>query len=177
MTDPRVLRNRAALRTALLEALADTPFEKISIRALAASAEISYTTFFRHYDGKEALLGELAVEEVRQLHALTIPVYRDAEPLEACEAVFRHVESRKSIWAALIAGAPGFTRDEMLRQGHASTTRLKRSRLPDNLGVILGVSALIEILGWWIKSGHDASEGARIYYDVAVHPITAFLPR
>ena len=42
-------------------------YDQISIRDIAAKAEIAYTTFFRHYQSKEALLTDLADDEAVRL--------------------------------------------------------------------------------------------------------------
>ena len=60
VTDPRVLRSRAGLSQALLELLESTPLEQITIRDIAATAGVGFTTYYRHYPSKEALLQDLA---------------------------------------------------------------------------------------------------------------------
>src|SRR5579862_7891065 len=65
--DPRTVRTREALRDALLRLLEHESLEQITIREIAANANISYVTFFRHYPTKEALLRDIAKEQVRRL--------------------------------------------------------------------------------------------------------------
>jgi AcrR family transcriptional regulator len=43
------------------------PLEQISIRDIAADSHVGYTTFFRHYPTKEALLEDLARDEMERL--------------------------------------------------------------------------------------------------------------
>ena len=71
--DLRAQKSRAALRSAMLSMLETVPFEQITVRDIAREAEKHYATFFRHYPTKEALLEDLAREEMDQLMALTLP--------------------------------------------------------------------------------------------------------
>ena len=71
--DPRTVRTREALRNALLRLLERKPLEQITIREIVAQAKISYVTFFRHHPTKEALLHDIAAEQVRGLTELMLP--------------------------------------------------------------------------------------------------------
>lgn len=151
MTDPRVLRSRAGLGQALLELLETTPLEQITIRDIAASAGVGYTTYYRHYASKEALLQDLAAEEVRRLSALTIPVYDAADPHAACLALCTYVDQRRVVWSALLTGALGFVREEMLRQGREAAAARPHSWLPGDLGIVLSATVIVELLAWWLR--------------------------
>jgi AcrR family transcriptional regulator len=150
-TDARVLRSRAGLRQALLELLELRPLEQITIRDIAANAGVGYTTYFRHYGSKEALLQELAEEEVRKLSDLTVPVYDAADAHAACVALCAYVDQRRRLWSALLTGAYGFVREAMLVHGRASAADRPHRWLPKDLGVVLGVAVIVELLAWWLR--------------------------
>jgi len=150
MTDPRVLRNREALRQALLHLLECKSFDEITIRDIVAEAGIGYTTYFRHYPNKEALLGDMAIREVRQLHEMTLPVYRARDSRAACLAVCKYVDQHRSVWSALLSGATEYVRMEMLRLGRediAAPAVRARGWLPQDLGLVLSVAVMVELLG------------------------------
>ena len=151
MTDPRVLRSKAGLSQALLMLLEKTPLEQITIRDIAAAAGVGYTTYFRHYASKEALLQDLAAEEVRRLSDLTIPVYDQVDPRAACLALFTYVDERRALWSALLTGAFGFVREEMLRQGRKAAADREPGWLPGDLGVVLSATVIVELLAWWLR--------------------------
>ncbi|MGO3147532.1 MAG: TetR/AcrR family transcriptional regulator [Leucobacter sp.] len=50
MTDARILRTRAALRTAVIELASQKPIGEISVSELAAHAKINRVTFYKHYE-------------------------------------------------------------------------------------------------------------------------------
>lgn len=58
---------RAELLEQAIEQLRDTPFEQLSLRAVARALGVSQTAPYRHFSDKEALLGALAAQGYRKL--------------------------------------------------------------------------------------------------------------
>lgn len=53
------------IKDALLELLAHTPYEKVTVSALCRQAEITRATFYLHYDNTESVLSELLDDALR----------------------------------------------------------------------------------------------------------------
>ncbi len=150
----RLTRSRPALRQALLGLLEKEPFEQITVRAIAAHAKIGYATFFRHYPDKEALLHDLASDEIRRLLTMTLPIFYTVDTHAATSALCAYVWEHRVIWKVLLGGgASAVLKEAYLTQALilVEESRESRSWLPHELGVTFAVSALIEILGWWLK--------------------------
>lgn len=64
-TDRRTLMTKQMIKDALLELLAHTPYEKITVTALCRQAEITRATFYLHYDNTENVLSELLDDALR----------------------------------------------------------------------------------------------------------------
>lgn len=158
--DPRAVRSRAALRTAMLTLLATRALEQITIRDIVAEAGIGYTTFFRHYPTREALLEDIAVEQIRTLFRLSLPVM-DAENLRAgAIALLSYVQEQRALWSTLLlGGAAAFVREEFLRQARvvANVRGQSENLLPPDLGAILIVSGVLELIIWWLRQPEPAS--------------------
>lgn len=79
------------LRRALLEAAAKaSDIENISLRELAAGLGVSAAAVYRHFDGREALLVELAIGGIAQLTQRFASVFDiHTPPADAAEAVDR----------------------------------------------------------------------------------------
>lgn len=60
--DRRVTYTKNAIKDALLDALRHKPFEKLSISAVCADAQITRTTFYTHYENLNQVLDELICE-------------------------------------------------------------------------------------------------------------------
>jgi AcrR family transcriptional regulator len=179
-TDARMLRTREALRRALLDLLERQPLEQITIRDIAAEAGIGYATFFRHHASKEELLNEIAAEEIGRLMELTMPLLDVSNTRVSCLALCRHVGEHRAAWTALLAGGGSATlRAEFIRLAATGASRVRNAGwLPVELGAVYGVTATIEILGWWLRrpvGEYSAEQIAEILDRLVVAPAVGTL--
>lgn len=153
--DPRMKRTRAALCSAMLTLLEEKAFEEISIRDITERAQIGYATFFRNYESTRAVLRDLIEDQIRQVIELTVPAIERTGGRAAALALCTFVDEHRSLWSALLTGgAAGIVREEFTRQGaQVRTTPARRAWLPVELANIFAVSAIVEILTWWLQRG------------------------
>jgi AcrR family transcriptional regulator len=153
-SDARQVRSRSALTGALLELLEEKPFDQLTIREISQRAGTGYATFFRHYATKEALLSDVASEEIADLLARTIPVLHDSNSAESTLALCRHVGEHRNLWVALLTGgAASILREEFIRQARELPREFveAKSWLPADLGVVYGAGGTIDLLAWWLS--------------------------
>ena len=157
--DARAVKSGAALRAALLNLLETKPLDQITVREIAAEAGIHYATFFRHHQTREALLDEIATEQIEALVALTLPVLDSANSLAAFTALCRHVDDHRALWTALLTGGAGGTMRGTLL-GIARDLAPARAPsdhwLPTDLATICAVSLIVETLAWWLAQPSGA---------------------
>ena len=154
LSDPRAVRSRQALHDALLALLEAKPLEQITIRDIVAQAGIGYTTYFRHYPTKEALLDDVAAEQISSLINLSMQVMDTHDLRAGSMALFTYVKAQRPLWITLLNGGAAATiRDEFLRQAReiAGARAPSESWLPTDVGFILIVSGTIELLSWWLR--------------------------
>jgi AcrR family transcriptional regulator len=154
LSDARARRSREALRAALLGLLEKAPLEQITIRDICAVSAVGYTTYFRHYPSKDALLDDLAAEEIGRLVDLSLPVRDSVDSRAAWLAVCAYVHERRTLWSALLTGgAAGAVREEFIRLAReVAKTRLEPAAwLPAELAILLSISTMLEILAWWLR--------------------------
>lgn len=152
--DARTARSRAALCATLVSLLEQKPFEQVTIREITAKAKIGYATFFRHYPSKEALLNDLASDQIRALTGMTLPMLQSVGPRDASRVLCAYVWEHRKIWAALLTGgAAGTLKQEFIRQMRqlAASQGHFESWLPGDLRVAFSVAASLEILAWWLE--------------------------
>ncbi len=152
--DARIMRTRGALHAALLTLLEQKPLDQITIREIAAQADIGYATFFRHHPSKDALLEDVAAEQIHELVARTLPLFDAADTRVTCTALCSYVMANRTLWSALLTGgAASAMREEFIRVSRqvAEDRRDTVNWLPVDLGVIHSSSAIIEILAWWLR--------------------------
>jgi AcrR family transcriptional regulator len=148
-------RTRAALCAAMLSLLEEKAFDEISIRDITERAQIGYATFFRNYESIRAVLRDLIEDQIRQVIELTVPAIERTKGHAAALALCTFVDEHRKLWTALLTGgAAGIVREEFTRQGsQVRTTLTRRDWLPVELANIFAVSAIVEILTWWLQRG------------------------
>ncbi len=151
--DPRIQRSQNALRQALLELLDELPIEHITITEIARRAGIGYATFFRHYQTKDDLLGQVAAHEISDLLALSVPVLMQANSFESCRAICSYVDHHRALWRALLTGgAGGMVRAEFLRQAlNLIPSGLREGHpVPIEVSTLFSSAGTLEVLAWWL---------------------------
>lgn len=172
----RTARTRAALCGALLQLLQEKPFEQIITREITTTAKVGYATFFRHYNGKDELLHDLASDEIRRLLGMTLPIFYAVDSKAATHAMCAYVWEHRELWRALLTGgAASILKEEYLRQALAVPQDYPslEMQLPADLAVTVSVSALIEVHTWWLKQGNPPSLKtiSDLTYRLAILPV------
>jgi AcrR family transcriptional regulator len=170
LTDPRAVKSGHALRAALLALLERKPLEQITVREITAQAGVHYATFFRHHPTKEALLDDVAADQIDQLVALSLPVLDAVDGYASFLTLCRYVDEHRKLWTALLTGgAAGAMKTELLRVSKevANERGPKEGWMPVELAVICTVSLIVEILSWWLAQPAETlspAEAARILH-------------
>jgi len=172
----RVTKTRSALNAALLFLLKEKSFEQISVKEVAARANVSYRTFFRHYPDKETLLHNLIAQELQELLAMTLPILDSVDSRASIQALCAYVWKHRKLWEALLTGgASTILKEEYLSQALkvAKEKSDPHSWVPEDLAVLFTVTASIDILTWWLKQPEPISidEVAKYLNGLAIEPV------
>lgn len=154
--DARIVKSRRALHAALLDLVAKTPFEDVTVASIATRAGVGYATFFRHYPTREALLAEIADSLIRELLVLVTPLLLARDTGAAALALTRFVDARRPLCRALLVGAGAAVRREITARAVAASESAETAMphwLPRELGIVHGVDSTLTILRWWLE--HD----------------------
>lgn len=157
--DLRAIRSGDALREAMLGVLLEKSFDQITIRDICAAAGVHYATFFRHFQTKEALLDDIAKDQIRHLNALTLAIRNADDYLAGFNALCQYVAEHRTLWSTLLNGGAGSAmREEWLRQSQrvAAKEEPVNSWLPSELGSICAATMIAETLAWWVAQPEDA---------------------
>jgi AcrR family transcriptional regulator len=160
MRDARIVKTDQALRSALLALLERKPLEQISIRDIAAEADVHYATFFRHHPTKEALLDHVAADEINRLVGLTLQINDTVDTHAGFVALCTYVSEHREVWTALLTGgAAGAMRDELLRVSRALAVERapKDSWIPVELATSCTVLLIVETITWWLQQAEPPS--------------------
>lgn len=161
-----------------MKLLEQKPFDQITIRDIVATAGLGYATFFRHHPTKEALLHEVAAEQVHRLSKLMLPALEASDTPTACMALCSYVDEHRKLWSTLLTGgAAAILREELLK----SSAEIAAGRsdpegwLPTDLAVAFNVSGTIELLTWWLRQERPvpAERVAQIQERIVINPVVA----
>ncbi|WP_395397825.1 TetR/AcrR family transcriptional regulator [Novosphingobium sp. BL-8A] len=158
--DRRMRKTRRAIREALQTLLQNGAIEQITIKDIAAEADIGYTTFFRHFPSKEAALADLADTEAAELIDFSFPLLSSQDSRASCIALCRHVDEKRRVWSALLtSGAAGIVRDALAAHTleRAGDWPAARAWLPEGAGTTLVIGLTVEVLTWWLSSARQLS--------------------
>ena len=157
--DARQVRTRNALRAAVLDLIGEKPFVAVTVGEIAEKAGIGYATFFRHYRDKDALLADAAEGLIGEMLLSLAPLALMTETRSAALTLCRSIENRRALYVALLVGGAGnAVREQILarsiRQVDLSQTA-RVSWLPDSLGPLHMVTAVLTIVCWWLEQGSN----------------------
>jgi AcrR family transcriptional regulator len=103
--DPRVRRTRRILRDALVTLILEKDYASISIKEITDRADVAYITFFRHYNGIDALLMEVLDEGLTELlhHIGTLAGKTEGSAIEAeGRLIFEFIKQKSDLLRILL---------------------------------------------------------------------------
>lgn len=137
----------------MLALLIREPFDQITIRDVCAEAGVHYATFFRHYPSKDALLDDIARDQITHLNHLTLAIRAADDYRAGFRALCAYVDEHRALWSTLLNGGAGAAmREEWVRQSRlvAASEDPVHSWLPVELGTICAATLIAETLAWWL---------------------------
>lgn len=161
--DRRVRKTRTAIRSALVELLQRDGIESFTIKDIAERADIGYTTFFRHFDSKEAALADLADSAATELLSASLPLLTTADSRESCLALCRQIQSNRQVWQALLTGgAATYVRASLAGKTLERSQQWPTSQpwIPTDTGTYFATGMVVETLTWWLTHASELSPEA-----------------
>ena len=179
--DRRVRRTRRLLAQALIALVLEKGYEEVTIRDVTGRADIGYATFFRHYESKDALLGDVLEVVLADLLRLLKPRQDDEPPAAVGEALFRYVGENAEICRVLLGdGASTALVRRMVEIGTrdmlCQNEPLERDGLvPAEIAAHHLVVSSIALIRWWLEHEmpYPPERMGEIYHDLIEHPTQA----
>ena len=175
--DRRVSRTQRTLKEALIDLALDSGYDEVTIKDITRRANVGYSTFFRHYKSKDALLLQVVKTAYEDLKALlskestryteAVALYRYASEYPQLIVLVarlpRHHEALEYIWRDCARFIVDWYR------------RRNNSFIPTNVVVNHLISSAVELLRWFVESSHGQSpeEMAAIHIELIVNATEA----
>nr|WP_296065596.1 TetR/AcrR family transcriptional regulator [uncultured Actinoplanes sp.] len=175
-SDRRVRRTRRALQSALIELVVERGLDRITVQDVIDRADVGRTTFYAHFRDKEALFAscfdDLRAELETELAAMDhTTAARD--PSRPIGVIFEHAYRNQRVYRAVGVAhlhrmVVGALRDHLNEQ---------KTRLPVDVVAEYHASALVGLLGWWVRAGfpYGPAEMSRMCREMTAPGVMASL--
>lgn len=164
MVDRRVQKTLLALHRSLITLILRKGYDAVTIKDIIEEANVGRSTFYAHYEGKEALLeGGLAdlrkLLTARQKVLLADPVTVRARPFSFSLALFEHAHDYHDVYRAMVGRRGGAVVIGRLRELLSELVRRELmlspvqgviADIPSSAVVQHVVGALLSVLTWWV---------------------------
>ena len=165
--DLRQRRTRRHLVNALLELLEEKSFREISVVDVCERAMVHRTTFYAHFEDKQALLRHALTAAARELETLP-PGREDTGTRDFFLGVFRNVldfmEGHQGLCRALADGGADPRMLEDLVDGELARILARPEFLERHPGLVPQVAArfyagaILALIRWWLEYGKPVTD-------------------
>lgn len=106
-TDPRILRTKILLQTALVELVQYVPLQEIKISHLTEQATISRVTFYQYYRNVPHVMEELIMESLQHVKDILLCLKGQAD-IKIIEKLLEHIEQQAKFYRYLLVYQQSF---------------------------------------------------------------------
>jgi AcrR family transcriptional regulator len=162
--DPRVVRTRKLLRSALVSLITEKGFRSITVQDITDKATLNRATFYLHYGDKIELLNE-AFEEL-MANAIPMPPEKGISPLQAAQDsitfLFDHIAINADFFRVMLGeeNVPEFTariheyiQTVGLQWFSALQPEEKKILVSPDIAINFLGSAYQGVIVWWLQNG------------------------
>ncbi len=178
--DRRVRRTQRLLSDALINLAIEKGYDNVTIRDITERADLAYSTFFRHYPDKDALLDYILRAIVWELRDLVLQAEQD--PAEGGRLIFASVREHAALYRVLLGGQGSHV---VLRRVEQTITEQVMSQQQPN-GVVTAetfvplevaanhlMTATLGMIRWWLEGDmpYSPETMGRIYSALVLEPV------
>ncbi|KXT84947.1 TetR family transcriptional regulator [Streptococcus sp. DD11] len=160
--DRRVKKSRAAIYQAFISLLNQKSYESITVQEIIDLADVGRSTFYAHFETKEALLEELC-QDLFQHTFIERPEGGDL--FDATAHIFHHFRKNQDRIATLLLSKNSyFTNRLKIELEHYLFPRIQeqllqtKAQLPENFLKNYVTSTFVETVSWWLQERQPVPE-------------------
>ena len=180
--DRRIQRTGRLLMDALVALALEKSYDSISIRDITERADVSYSTFFRHYRDKDDLLAELLTSVSSDFKAL-INQNSDRTKEADGKLIFQHVADNQAFFRVLFR-SQGTSRAMQDIQEEVAADLLKSNAIPNTSPIPPEIAAnhlvatILALIRWWLENDmpYSVERMAVIYSSLIMQKIDSARP-
>jgi AcrR family transcriptional regulator len=152
--DRRIQRTHKLLAEALVVLAQQRGYDSVTIRDITEYADISYSTFFRHYPDKDALLLDMIQNTIAELRA----VIGEKELADISgNVLFKHIADNQALYRTLLGGLNSSAIVQQIQAIIASEiSNVKTDAdpvIPQEIKANHVATSVLALVKWWLD--HD----------------------
>jgi AcrR family transcriptional regulator len=165
--DKRVIRTRRRLEAALLELSRDEGYDAVTIQEITDRAGINYRTFFRHYDGKDALLNDILQTTLAGLMEVMPPPLEEYNVTDfegtaqrSGRALYEFVAANSDLFRVLLQSGPAAllpTQELAEAEVMKYLEHLPLGNIPATLLANHLITSIFSFVQWWLDNDMNHS--------------------
>lgn len=182
--DRRVRRTQKLLGEALIDVALEKGYKNITIQDVTERADIGYRTYFRHYNGLDELLVEVAkdrLDEFYEILDLPLPGELIENPVDFFhqigDTVFLHIQKNEQTFRFLLLDdSSRFVLEPVKKQAceKAETLlqELPQETIPAGVAAHHIITSAFSLMRWWLDNDtpHSPQKMGDIFTNLIVKP-------
>ncbi|MEO8610547.1 MAG: TetR/AcrR family transcriptional regulator [Chloroflexota bacterium] len=178
--DRRIRRTHKLLVDALVTLALRDGYDAVTIRDITDFADISYSTFFRHFPDKDSLFMSMIAELIEELRTL---LGTSEPPAVGGTILFQHVADNQSLYRALLGGLNASVMVQKVQEMIADSILKNRyvqpaPLIPPEIAANHVAASALALVKWWLD--HDMpyppERMGAIYAALIIQPAWDFQP-
>jgi AcrR family transcriptional regulator len=153
--DRRIKRTQKLLQEALIELTLEKGFDDVTIRDITDRADVGYTTFFRHYPDKEALLADVLNFMSEEFRQYITPHSIFTSPQKTGTLLFEYVRENRDLSRVLLNSTNTMAllrpvQEIGLQEAAEMFNAAVEGDVPIELAVSHLMTSLVMLIRWWL---------------------------
>ena len=178
--DRRIRRTHKLLVDALLTLAIRDGYDAVTIRDITDFADVSYSTFFRHFPDKDTLFMDTIAERIWELRAI---IDSHESPVEGGTLAFRHVADNQTQYRTLLGGLNSSGMVQKAQQMIADSLSVEEltevaPHIPPEISANHVAASALALLKWWLDHNmpYSPERMGEIYAALIIHPVWGVQP-
>jgi AcrR family transcriptional regulator len=176
--DRRIKRTQKLLQEALISLTLEKGYDEVTIREITDRADVGYTTFFRHYPDKEALLADVLNLMKEEFQVVLTPDLIVSEPEKMGTLLFEYVSKNQDLCRVLLDSTNTMALLRPVQEmGLQEAERMFGPTADRQIMVDLAVdhlmTSLVMMIRWWLDHGmpYAPEKMGEIVAEIIIRPV------
>lgn len=156
VTDRRILKTRLALREALLDLLTECAWDELSIQEICERANVGRSTFYLHFESKDALLSE-SLNDLRDALTAHANMHTQVQAFAFLPGLLAHMEENRRVFRNVIGRRSGYGVERRFREMvfqliEQDLARQNVTEIQRHMQARYIAGGIVDLMAWWVDA-------------------------